>query len=213
MLGKRNMKFCAVLLSPLWLTALGGAGAVHAEEDASGVAEAPPEPAAGEKDAAVQGNAYQFSFDGLMVDTIPMSDFSGDVVLVVNTASRCGFTPQYSDLQTLYEQYKDRGLVVLGVPSNDFGAQEPGSAEEIEEFCRLNYGVTFPMAAKSAVVGSDAHPFYLWAAEAFGDGAVPRWNFHKILIARNGAPVGAFPSRVRPSSDEMIAAVEGALSH
>jgi len=157
-------------------------------------------------------NAYQFSFDGLMVERVSLSAFATKPILVVNTASKCGFTGQYADLQTIYSRYQTEGLVIVGVPSNDFGGQEPGSAEEIAAFCKLNYGVTFPMAAKYAVSGSDAHPFYHWAERALGAAAIPKWNFHKILIGRGGEPLAAFPSGVAPTSATITRAIELALA-
>lgn len=162
--------------------------------------------------ATASGGAYAYTFAGLVHDEIPMAAFAGQPVLVVNTASKCGYTPQYKDLQALYESYEEEGLVVLGVPSNDFGGQEPGSAEEIEEFCRLNFGVTFPMTQKYVVQGPDAHPFYQWAEENLGKTAVPQWNFHKILIGRDGLPARAFPSGVGPMSSEITNAVKEALA-
>lgn len=156
--------------------------------------------------------AYQFVFDGLVTEHVPMTAFEGEVVLVVNTASRCGFTPQYAGLQEIYSEYQGRGFEVLGVPSNNFGGQEPGSAQEIQEFCALNFGVTFPMAAKAEVTGAGAHPFYQWARGQIGESAVPLWNFHKLLIGRDGRLIAAFPSNVAPESDEMRAAIEAALA-
>jgi len=155
--------------------------------------------------------AHAFEFDGLVLDRLPFAALAGKTVLVVNTASECGFTPQYEGLQTLYETYKNDGLVVVGVPSNDFGGQEPGSAEEIRDFCEMNYGVTFPMAAKSDVTGDDAHPFYQWAADELGDAGRPRWNFHKILIGPNGEALAGFDSGVKPGSADIASAVEIAI--
>jgi glutathione peroxidase len=156
--------------------------------------------------------AYQFVFDGLVAEHVPMTAFQGEVVLVVNTASRCGFTPQYAGLQEIYTEYHERGFEVLGVPANNFAGQEPGSAQEIQEFCTLNFGVTFPMAAKADVVGDEAHPFYRWARTEFGEAAVPQWNFHKILVGRDGRVLAAFPSDVTPTSAEIRAAIEAALA-
>jgi glutathione peroxidase len=130
---------------------------------------------------------------------------------VVNTASECGFTPQYAGLQKLWQRYKDRGLIVLGVPSNDFGGQEPGSESEIRSFCTKNYGVDFPLTAKVDVVGANAHPFYKWLAAELGDAGQPRWNFHKYLIGPDGAIAGVFPSKVAPDSLELGTAIEAAL--
>ncbi|MHA7870957.1 MAG: glutathione peroxidase, partial [Hyphococcus sp.] len=123
----------------------------------------------------------------------------------------CGFTPQYAGLQALHEKYAGDGFSVIGVPSNDFGGQEPGSAAEIRRFCDLNYGVTFPMTQKSVVAGENAHPFYQWAIASLGEDAAPRWNFHKILVGRDGQAVGAFPSRVRPDSPKLENAITTAL--
>lgn len=156
--------------------------------------------------------AYAFSFAGLVHEQINLAAFEGRPILVVNTASKCGFTPQYAVLQETYEAYKEQGLVLIGVPSNDFGSQEPGSADEIETFCRLNYGVTFLMAAKSVVQGAESHPFYAWAKAELGDDAVPRWNFHKILIDAEGRAMAAFPSSVRPTSQRLTSAIETALT-
>ena len=135
----------------------------------------------------------------------------GQAVLVVNTASQCGFTPQYDGLQSLWETYKDRGLVVLGVPSNDFGGQEPGSRAEIKEFCSVNFDVDFPMSDKVVVRGDNAHPLYQWLAATLGASSRPRWNFYKYLIDANGQPVAYFSSMTRPQSSKITKAVEAAL--
>jgi glutathione peroxidase len=141
-----------------------------------------------------------------------MTAFEGEVVLVVNTASECGYTPQYEGLQQIYGEYREQGFDVLGVPSNNFGGQEPGSAEDIRDFCSLNFGVTFPMAGKTEVIGEEAHPFYRWAQAQIGDSAVPQWNFHKLLLGRDGRVLAAFPSDVTPTSDELRAAIAAALA-
>jgi glutathione peroxidase len=157
-------------------------------------------------------NAYDFSFETLIgKEPFPLSLYKGHVLLIVNTASECGFTPQYAGLEKLYETYKDRGLVVIGVPSNDFGGQEPGSNEEIHTFCRINYGVTFPMTSKEHVIGPQAHPFYKWAYEQLGFGSAPKWNFHKYLIDRNGKLVTYFYSQTGPESDNLKDAMEKLL--
>ncbi len=166
---------------------------------------------AAEPASADAASAYQFQFTGLWTERVPMTAFQGEVVLVVNTASECGFTPQYEGLQQIFGEYHDRGFEVLGVPSNNFNGQEPGSAEQIQEFCTLNYGVTFPMAGKTEVIGADRHPFYAWAEAQIGESAVPGWNFHKILIGRDGRVIAAFNTRTEPTSDELRAAIEGAL--
>jgi glutathione peroxidase len=132
------------------------------------------------------------------------------VILVVNTASYCGYTHQYEGLEALYRRYKDRGLVVLGFPSNDFGAQEPGSNHEIAEFCRLTYGVQFPMFEKSSVASLKVNPLY--ADLAAHTGQSPRWNFHKYLIDRNGNPAGTFASDIEPDSRQLLAPLEKLLA-
>jgi glutathione peroxidase len=168
---------------------------------------AAPDPA-----QADHATAYQFSFNGLWTDRVPMTAFEGDVVMVVNTASRCGFTPQYEGLQQIYDEYHAQGFDIIGVPANNFMGQEPGSAEEIQEFCTLNYGVTFPMAAKTDVVGDTRHPFYAWAEQQIGESAVPQWNFHKILIGRDGRIIAAFPTRTEPTAEEVRNAITTALA-
>lgn len=157
-------------------------------------------------------SAYQFEFTGLWTDRLPMTAFENEVVLVVNTASRCGFTPQYEGLQQIYSEYHDQGFEVVGVPSNNFAGQEPGSAQEIQDFCSLNYGVTFPMAGKTDVVGDQRHPFYAWAQTQIGESAVPQWNFHKLLIGRDGRLIAAFPTRTEPTSEEVRTAITQALA-
>ena len=129
----------------------------------------------------------------------------------MNTASRCGFTHQYADLQSAWERYRERGLVVLGVPSNDFGAQEPGTESEIKEFCEVNFNVDFPMASKVNVKGDAAHPFYRWAADELGVAAKPRWNFHKYLLDRDGRVVASFPSQVAPEDRRLVDSIEDLL--
>ena len=162
---------------------------------------------------AQKASAYDFSFTTLIGEKpLPLSQFKGKVILVVNTASQCGFTKQYSGLQKLYDDYKDKGLVILGVPANDFGSQEPGNSEEIAQFCKLNFGVTFPMAAKQVVSGDTAHPFYLWARASLGFGTAPKWNFHKYLIARDGKLIDYFNSTTAPDNDRLLQAIESALS-
>ncbi len=136
--------------------------------------------------------------------------YEGQVVLVVNTASKCGNTPQYDGLEALYEQYGEQGLVVLGFPSNDFLGQEPGTEEQIEEFCRLTYGVQFPMFEKTTVKADNAHPFF--AALAVEAGTYPTWNFHKFLIGRDGRLVTAFSPRTQPDDEQVVAAIESALA-
>jgi glutathione peroxidase len=146
----------------------------------------------------------------LMQGDASLCQYSGKVLLVVNTASRCGFTPQYEGLEKLYRRYRDRGLVVLGFPSNDFGAQEPGSAKDIAEFCQVNYGVSFPMFGKTRVAAGSANPFYERLAGA--SGSRPQWNFHKYLVDRRGEKVLAFDSRVAPEDRKLVAEIERLLA-
>ena len=157
-------------------------------------------------------SAYDFAFTSIQGKPLPLSSFRGKVVLVVNTASRCGFTHQYGDLQATWERYRDRGLVVLGVPSNDFGNQEPGTEAEIKTFCEINFNVDFPMTAKVHVRGDGAHPFYRWAAEKLGPAAKPRWNFHKYLIDPDGHLAHWFSTQTAPTSSEITRAIEAQLS-
>lgn len=138
-----------------------------------------------------------------------LCEYAGKVVLVVNTASECGYTPQYEGLEALYRKYRDRGLVVLGFPSNDFGGQEPGSNQEIAAFCVNQYAIDFPMFAKTSVRGREANP--LFAALARATGAEPRWNFHKYLVARDGTRVQSFDTRVAPGDAKLVGAIEKLL--
>ena len=156
-------------------------------------------------------NAYDFDFVALEGGALPMRAWKGHPVLVVNTASFCGYTPQYETLEKLWREYKDRGLVLLGVPSNDFGAQEPKTEPEIAKFCETMYGVKFPLTAKQKVVGVDAHGLYQWISGEAGEAAAPKWNFHKYLIGKDGSLKGAWPSRVRPGSSEITSAIEAEL--
>lgn len=155
--------------------------------------------------------AHDFTLPGIGGGEIHLKDFAGAAVLLVNTASECGFTPQYRDLEALWRERKGKRLVVLGVPSNDFGAQEPGTNAEVRAFCERNYAVTFPLAGKQKVIGADAHPLYRWIAAELGEGAAPKWNFHKYLIGPDGALAGAWPSKVAPRSPEIAKAVDAAL--
>jgi glutathione peroxidase len=151
--------------------------------------------------------AYAFSFAGLDGADIALNAFAGKPILVVNTASQCGFTPQYAGLQALWTRYRDRGLMIVAVPSNDFGGQEPGGATDIHETANHVYGVTFPLAEKAVVKGAGQNAFYRWAAsERPLD--VPRWNFHKYLIGRDGHIAASFPSEVEPTDPRVIAAIE-----
>ena len=156
-------------------------------------------------------NAHSFSFTSIDGKPLPLSGFKGKAVLIVNTASACGLTPQYKGLEALWQGYRDRVLVVLGVPCNNFGAQEPGTEGEIKTFCETRFGVDFPMTGKAHVIGADAHPFYQWAAAELGEGSTPRWNFHKYLVGKDGSLAGVFGSRTDPEAAEVKAAIEGAL--
>src|ERR1700758_1127345 len=150
--------------------------------------------------------AYAFSFPALEAGDIRLAEYTGHPVLVVNTASQCGYTPQYAGLQQLWTEFHGRGLTIIGVPSNDFGGQEPGGSKEIAETAQHQYGVTFPIAAKAVVNGPDAHPFYKWAAAA-RPMDVPRWNFHKYLIGHDGYIAEVFPSAVEPSDTRVKTAI------
>ena len=138
-----------------------------------------------------------------------LADFKGKVALVVNTASECGFTPQYDGLEALYETYKDRGLVVLGFPSNDFGGQEPGTTEQIATFCSTRFHVKFPLFEKVKTKGDGQSPVFKFLAAAAGE---PRWNFHKYLVGKDGQVIKAFPSKVEPTSAELRQAIDDALA-
>jgi glutathione peroxidase len=172
--------------------------------------------AAAPRNAAAQAGmsritAYAFSFPGLAGGDISLAEFAGHPLLIVNTASLCGFTPQYAGLQELWTEFHGRGLTIIGVPSNDFGGQEPGGATEIAETAQHQYRVTFPIAAKAVVKGPDAHPFYKWAAEAQPKD-VPRWNFHKYLIGRDGYIADVFPESVEPRDTRVKTAIARALA-
>jgi glutathione peroxidase len=165
---------------------------------------APAEPA--------KRTAFDHQFEAIEGGPLPLAKWRGKVLLVVNTASFCGFTPQYEGLQSLWERYGARGLVVIGVPSNDFGAQEPKSESEILGFCKGAFNVTFPLTTKEQVSGAQAHPFYRWALERLGAGAAPRWNFHKYLVGRDGQLVAGYGSSVEPLSAGLTSAIETALA-
>lgn len=157
-------------------------------------------------------NAYDFSFRTLQGKDFPLQALTGRPFVVVNTASRCGFTPQYKGLEALWQAHKAEGLTVIGVPCNDFGGQEPGNADEIAAFCEMNYGVDFPMMAKVHVKGREAHPFFAWAAGQGGWLARPKWNFFKYLIGRNGELSGWFSSLTRPDAPRFTSAVAKMLA-
>jgi glutathione peroxidase len=155
--------------------------------------------------------AYAFSFPALAGGDIKLADYAGQPLMIVNTASLCGFTPQYAGLQQLWTEFHDRGLMIIGVPSNDFGGQEPGGASEIAETAQHQYGATFPIAAKAVVKGPNAHPFYKWAAD-LRPKDVPHWNFHKYLIDRDGNIADVFPETVEPTDTRVKTTIARALA-
>ena len=161
---------------------------------------------------AQTGSAHDFSFRSIDGSPMPLAAYRGKVLLVVNTASFCGFTRQYAGLQALWETYSDRGLVVIGVPSNDFGEQEPKGEGEIKAFCQGAFGVTFPLTEKVRVSGDDAHPFYAWARATLGAAAAPGWNFHKYLVGADGRLVSSFSTRMSPDSAAIVQAIEAELA-
>ncbi len=167
-------------------------------------------PALAQTPAMSRPTAYAFSFNGLDGKPIRLADHAGKPILIVNTASLCGYTPQFTGLQQLWQRYRERGLLIIGVPSNDFGGQEPGGPAEIAKTAHDEYGATFPLAAKSDVKGPTAHHFYRWAAlERPGDG--PRWNFHKYLVGRDGRIAASFSTQTEPMDPRVIAAIEKEL--
>ena len=151
--------------------------------------------------------AYNFKFNGIDGKQINLTDYENKVLVVVNVASRCGFTPQYSDLQKVWEDYKDKDVIIIGVPTNNF-KQEPGSNKEIKDFCETNFNINFPMTEKIDVIGKNAHPFFKWARENYGNSAIPKWNFHKIIIGKDGKVANTFSSITRPSSEKFRKAIE-----
>ena len=151
---------------------------------------------------------FDLSIRGINDETINLSEFKGKTVLLVNVASKCGFTKQYTGLQKLYDNYKDKGLLVIGVPSNQFGGQEPGSNTEIKNFCETNFNITFPITDKTDVKGKNAHNIYKWAKENHGNSTVPKWNFHKILINKEGKIQDTFNSFITPLSDKITKQID-----
>ena len=151
--------------------------------------------------------AYEFMFKGINEETINLKEYKDSVILIVNVASRCGFTGQYEGLQKLWSTYKEKNITIIGVPTNNFN-QEPGSNSEIKTFCETNFGVEFPMTEKINVLGEKAHPFYKWAKENHGIGAIPKWNFHKIVINKYGKVDKTFSSITSPSSKKFIRYIE-----
>ena len=160
--------------------------------------------------AGNNSNAYDYEFNSIDGDLIKLSQYKGKIIVVVNVASRCGYTPQYEDLQTLWSEYKSKNLVILGIPTNNF-RQEPGNNKEIKNFCETNFGITFPMTEKISVIGNNAHPFYKWARKDYGIGAIPKWNFHKIVIGKDGKVAETFSSITNPSSKKFIKVIENLI--
>lgn len=159
------------------------------------------------KAGAAGMTAFDFSFTSIDGSPMPLSRWRGHPLMIVNTASQCGFTPQYAGLKRLHDRYRDRGFVLIGVPSNDFGGQEPGSAAEIKTFCESRFDIDFPLTEKTTVIGPAAHPFYRWAVATLGSAARPVWNFHKFLIARDGSLAAWFPTTVEPTDPAVAAAL------
>ena len=156
-------------------------------------------------------NAHDFSFVSIDGGDLNLSEYKGSVILLVNTASMCGFAKQYEGLQRLWDDYKERGLIVFGVPSNDFGGQEFDDASQVKSFCTLNYGINFPMTDIVSVKGPNAHPYYKWILDKYGRLAAPRWNFHKHVIGANGKLVDWFASTTGPKSNRLVNAIEKAI--
>ena len=154
---------------------------------------------------------YDFKLELITGETISLDKYEGKTVLLVNVASKCGFTKQYTDLQNLWEKYREKDLIVLGVPSNQFGNQEPGSNNEIKNFCETNFNINFPMTSKYDVKGENAHEIYKWAKDTFGKSAVPKWNFHKILIDKKGKIYDTYASFTNPMSIKIIKELENIL--
>ncbi len=154
---------------------------------------------------------YDFKIKLIDGEEITLSEYKGKTILIVNVASNCGFTKQYTDLQNLYNTYKDKGLVVLGIPSNQFGGQEPGTNSEIKDFCEANFNITFPMTTKYNVKGENSHPIYVWAKNTYGNSTIPKWNFHKILINKNGKIEDTFASFTNPMSNKITKQIDKIL--
>ena len=155
---------------------------------------------------------YDFEIESISGEKMNLNKYNGKAILLVNVASNCGFTKQYSDLQNLWEKYDEKGLIVLGIPSNQFGNQEPGSNNEIKNFCEKNFNINFPMSSKYDVKGENALNIYKWAKKTFGKSAIPKWNFHKILIDKNGIIVDTFASFTNPMSKKIVEKIEKILN-
>ena len=155
---------------------------------------------------------FDLNIQGIDGNLIELSKYKKKTILLVNVASNCGFTKQYNELQNLWEKFKDKGLIVIGVPSNQFGGQEPGSNDEIKKFCEVNFNINFPMTIKVKVKGENAHPIFLWAKENHGKSTVPKWNFHKILISNDGKVHDTYSSFVNPMSKKIVKVIEKLLN-
>lgn len=153
-------------------------------------------------------NIHEFFFTSLRGASMPLSNYRGQPILIVNTASECGYTPQYKKLQFIWEDYKQSGLMVIGIPSNDFGSQEPGDEVTIDEFCTSNYSITFPMTNKQHVTGREAHPLFITMGEEIGEDAIPKWNFWKYLFSRQGQLLEFWPSNVLPDDPKITHEIE-----
>ncbi len=167
---------------------------------------------AAEAPAPLAASAYDFTMTTIDGKPMPFAQYKGKVLLVVNTASFCGYTPQYEGLEALYEKYRDQGFTVIGIPSGDFMNQEYGKNAEIKQFCESKFGIRFPMSEKNVVTGRNAAPFYRWAANVLGEDKVPKWNFHKYLVGRDGKLIAAFGTKLTPMSPEVTGAVAAAIA-
>ena len=155
--------------------------------------------------------AYDYKFNDIDGNELNLNKFKNKVIVVVNVASQCGFTKQYEDMQKIWDNYQNKGMIMLGIPSNDFGKQEPGTNKDVKNFCESKFGITFSMTEKVAVKGENAHPFYIWARENYGKSAIPKWNFHKIIIGKDGKILDTFASITNPSSTKFTKVIEDAL--
>jgi len=154
--------------------------------------------------------AYDFTFKDLDGSNINLNEYKNKIIVIVNVASQCGFTKQYKDMQKVWEEYQNKGVIIIAVPSNDF-KQETGTNEEIKNFCESKFGITFPITEKVSVRGVNAHPFYLWAKDNFGNSAIPKWNFHKIIINKSGKVSATFSSITNPSSKKFLKIINNLL--
>ena len=161
--------------------------------------------------SAYAGSVYDHKLKDIDGKETSLAEHKGKVILMVNVASRCGFTRQYKGLEELYQKYKDKGLVICGFPCNQFGGQEPGSEDQIKDFCETNFNITFPMTSKYNVKGENAHPIFLWAKNSYGKSAIPKWNFHKILVNKEGKIVDTFSSFTNPASKKIKNKIEEIL--